>query len=204
MPRRWWVGAAALVVAAAVVSVTALAGRRAVDPEPGPATPGAPTTPADTAPAEGFVEFRDDTAGFAVSYPRDWARLDAPDPQVVLLAAPNESDSFLVRVVRLGMTVGAEQVPAMQRITDEIVTSSPGVELLAGPEQISLGGLPGYFYFYTFDDVPSGQQGVHSHYFMFKGDTMITLVFQALPETDFQPLAPTFDAIANSFRVIPT
>jgi hypothetical protein len=43
---------------------------------------------------------------------------------------------------------------------------------------------------------------VHTHYFLFKGSTMISFVFQALPEGDFQPLATLYDEVISSFRVL--
>jgi hypothetical protein len=78
------------------------------------------------------------------------------------------------------------------------VASGKGVRLLAETRRIELGGLPGWFYFYTFRD--GSRRGVHSHYFLFQGSTMITLVFQALPADQFPRYAPTFDRIAGSFR----
>ncbi|MCA1683766.1 MAG: hypothetical protein LC708_01360, partial [Actinobacteria bacterium] len=65
-----------------------------------------------------------------------------------------------------------------------------------------LAGLPGYFYFYSFQDPGTGQRGAHSHFFVFKGQTLITLVFQALPAEQFPPAATTFDEITGSFRVL--
>jgi hypothetical protein len=62
-------------------------------------------------------------------------------------------------------------------------------------------GLPGYFYFYSFKDPASGQEGVHSHYFLFKGPTMISFVFQALPKDDFQRLANVFDEVIGTFTI---
>ena len=77
-----------------------------------------------------------------------------------------------------------------------------GSEAGAAPgraRRIELGGLPGWFYFYSFRDA-SGRRGTHSHYFLFQGSTLITLVFQALPTDDFRRYATTFDSIAVTFR----
>ena len=63
-----------------------------------------------------------------------------------------------------------------------------------------MGGLPGYLYLHPFRDLASGQRGAHAHYFLFRDQTMFTLVFQALPSTSFAGLAPLFDRIANTFR----
>jgi hypothetical protein len=214
--RRKVIVAAGLtaVAAVAVGGVATFNGRQAVAPRPSP-SPSAPTAassetttpnlaPVPNAPIPaGFVEFRDEKAGFAISYPKDWEVLEAPgDPQVSLVATLNQRDSFLVRVVPLGVQVGPKELPGMTSITNKIVTSGEGVTVITGPKDVQVGGLPGYFYLYTFMD--EGQKGAHSHYFLFKGDKMITLVFQAIPEDQFQKQAPVFDQIANSFRVLPT
>jgi hypothetical protein len=202
------------VAAVAVGGVATFVGREAVTPSPtpSPSSPVAsaaplPTTttqdpsPVSNVPAD-FVEYRDQKNGFAISYPRNWEILEAPaDPQISLIAALNQRGSFLVRVVPLGLQVGPKELPAMTSVTNQIVTSGQGIKVIAGPQNVQVGGLPGYFYLYTFTD--GGQKGAHSHYFLFKGDKMITLVFQAMPEDQFQKQAPVFDQIANSFRVLP-
>jgi len=71
------------------------------------------------------------------------------------------------------------------------------------PEAVSLAGLPGYLYLYTFRDRQTRQQGVHAHYFLFRGRTLISLVLQALPAASFGNLTRTFDRITESFRVAP-
>jgi hypothetical protein len=76
------------------------------------------------------------------------------------------------------------------------------VKLLAEPTIVHQGGLPGYFYFYSFRDPATGVEGVHSHYFLFKGSTMISLVFQALPKDAFKGLADLYDDVIGSFRVL--
>jgi hypothetical protein len=76
------------------------------------------------------------------------------------------------------------------------------VALRAEPIETEQGGLPGLYYLYTFRDPVSGQTGVHSHFFLFKDSAMISLVFQTLPEGDFGRLAPLFDRVAGSLRVL--
>jgi len=189
-----------LVIVAGVVVVVGLAvfasglGQRLL-------APGSPAA-AQAASQPGFVEFRQPQAGFAVAYPGDWARVPDPDPQVALLASNGAGYSFQVRVLTLATLVGPTQLPAAQQFTDQIVTSNKSVKMLAGPQQITLGGLAGYFYLYTFTDPVTGQSGAHSHFFLFKGNTMISLVFQAIPAEAFRSGAATFDHISASFRVL--
>jgi hypothetical protein len=154
-----------------------------------------------------MTEFRDDQAGFAISYPTGWIRPTSSDPQVALVAAEkdpaqNEGGSILVRVAALEAQVGEEQLGEAQKATDAIVASANGVELKAEPAETVQGGLPGLYYLYTFRDPVSGQRGAHSHYFLFRGRTMISVVFQALPQDDFGRLASLFDRVAGSFRAL--
>jgi hypothetical protein len=173
-----------------------------------------PTTQArsvDTASApaqpDELAEFRDDQAGFALSYPKAWVRATAPNPQIVLVAAEhdpakNQGGSILVRVTPLDAPIGKAQLAEARKATDAIVASSDGVALKAEPTETDQGGLPGLYYLYTFHDPVSGQTGVHSHFFLFKGPTMISVVFQALPDSDFGRLAPLFDRVAGSLRAL--
>src|SRR6185295_3604845 len=76
------------------------------------ATPHMPATTQarSVAPIDDLVEFRDDQAGFALSYPKAWVRANAPNPQIVLVAAEqdpvkNQGGSILVRVTPLDAPV---------------------------------------------------------------------------------------------------
>jgi hypothetical protein len=167
------------------------------------------TVNAASAPArlDELVEFRDDRAGFALSYPKAWVRATAPNPQIVLVAAEhdpakNVGGSILVRVTPLDAPVAKPELSEARKATDALVTSSEGVALKAEPTEIQQGGLPGLYYLYTFRDPVSGQVGAHSHYFLFKGSTMISMIFQALPDGDFGRLAPLFDRVAASVRAL--
>jgi hypothetical protein len=150
----------------------------------------------------GFSDFRNDQAGIELSYPSDWTKLSPKDPQVLLLVSQGPQDSFLVRVSELQDAVGPQQLPAMKQVTDKLVTSNKTVQMVAGPNQIQLGGLPGFYYFYNFTDPSTGQQGAHSHFFLFNGKTMISMVFQSLPKEHFTESAKTFDQIANSLHAL--
>ena len=170
-----------------------------------PAQSAKTTTPADTSPKPlpvGFAEFRSDQAGFELAYPAGWTKLSPKDPQILLLASQGTQDSFLVRASELQDPIGTPQLPAARKITDEIVTSNKSVQMLSDPKQVQLGGLPGFFYLYSFRDPSSQQEGVHSHFFLFNGKTMISMVFQSLPREHFAESAKTFDEIAASFHVV--
>ena len=194
-----------VVVVAGAAGFGLLAGQEAVD---APRTASAMEAPRG-GPASGadLVEFLDEQAGFAISYPKAWVRPPSPNPQIALIAAEtdpaaNQGGSILVRVTPLEAEVGREQLAEARKATDAIVNSGQGVQLKAEPAEIEQGGVPGLYYFYTFQDPVSGQRGAHAHYFLFQGQTMISLVFQALPEADFVRLAPLLDRVAESFRVL--
>ncbi len=152
--------------------------------------------------ARGFIDFRDPQADFAVSYPRSWRRVSSGDGQVRLVVAGGRA-SLLVRVAPLGLRVRPETLSSAKKLSDRLVRSVKSVKLLRRAKQVQQGGLPGYLYLYTFRDVATGQRGAHAHYFLFRGETMFTLVFQALPSTAFAGLAPLFDRIANTFNAQP-
>jgi hypothetical protein len=150
----------------------------------------------------GFSQFRNDQAGIELAYPSTWTKLTPKDPQILLLLANGTQDSVLVRSSELQEAVGPQQLPAARQVTDKLVLSNKTVQMITEPKQIELGGLPGFFYFYSFKDANSGQEGAHSHFFLFNGKTMISMVFQTLPRERFASTAPTFDKIAASFHAI--
>ena len=167
----------------------------------------AATQARSVAPTDELVEFRNDQAKFALSYPNTWIRATAPNPQIVLVAAEhdpakNQGGSILVRVTPLDAPIGKTQLSEARKATDAIVASAEGVALRAEPMETEQGGLPGLYYLYTFRDPVSGAIGAHSHYFLFNGPNMISVVFQALPDDDFVRLAPLFDRVAGSLRVL--
>ncbi len=192
------VGVGLVAITTAGTLAAAVGYNTATPAEPPPtaaANPPPPTQP------PGLVEFNDPRSGIALGYPSSWTRLDSGDAQVPLLVADG-SHSFMVRVLDLPTQVGPSELPAAKPFTDQIVMSNGSVKLIAHPEQITLAGLPGYFYFYSFTDPATGATGAHSHFFLFKGTRMISIVFQAVPEEQFKGGAATFDEITRTFRVI--
>jgi hypothetical protein len=190
---------AGVVAGAVLVGGAFLAGKSFVGSPKQPATTSTNATPR-------LVEFRDDKAGWAISYPNAWNRLQPKDTDVALVvsekpAEQNRGGSILARDLTLGAPVNDANLAAAKEVTDGIVTGD-GIQHITEPTVIHQAGLPGYFYFYSFKDPASGQEGVHSHYFLFKGSTMISFVFQALPKDDFQRLANLYDEVIGSFRVL--
>lgn len=201
LPLKWLVVAVAVGAVAVTVGVI-LGGAAGSSVESGFAPPDStsPRTPARSDAPPGYVRVGGGQGRFSIAHPADWTRLDSADPGVDLLVTKARTASLLARSFPLRFRVDRTNLPAAEGITDEIVRSGRRVRLLAQSRRIELGGLPGYFYFYTFRDRKTGRRGTHSHYFLFQGDTMITLVLQALPESEFRRFATVFDRIAASFR----
>jgi hypothetical protein len=165
----------------------------------GLASPVAPEQPARA--ADDFVRFRDPAAGFSIALPASWRRVAPSDPQVRLLAEGDDS-SMSVRTVDLETEVDQESLVAAKRLTDALVSSAGPLELVRPPSQVTLGGLPGYLYLYTYTDAATGGRGAHAHYFLFRGRTLITLVFETVPAEQLARLAPLFDRIGETLRPI--
>ncbi|HKY77497.1 MAG TPA: hypothetical protein VJS45_15220 [Acidimicrobiia bacterium] len=196
-----------VVAGAVAVSLAFLLGRSVVDaPEESSAGATTSSSTASTGNTAGLVEFRDEKAGWAISYPKAWNRLEPKDTDVALVvsekpAEQNTGGSILARDLTLAGPVNDGNLAAAKEVTDGIVTGE-GIQHITEPTVVRQAGLPGYFYFYSFKDPASGQEGVHSHYFLFKESTMISFVFQALPKGEFQRLANLYDEVIASFKVL--
>ncbi len=158
------------------------------------------------APASSYVTFKDPAGAFEGGYPPSWKRLPTTGQFVLLVKGPNGA-SYEVAKTTITAPVNATNLGAAEKLAQRIVSSGPQVKLIAlryrQPRVVSVGGLPGLLYLYTFVDPTTGETGAHAHYFVFDGKTMITLVFQSLPSTNFVSLAPLFDRIARTFHAIP-
>jgi len=167
-----------LVLLLVSVSVGAYFGFRGGDEEPAP-------------PAE-FVRVHDEQAGFSVSYPETWTEVAPATADRRLLLSAGGDNSFLVRVQPVDPATAVEG----------IARAMSGVRMVTEPRQFTLNGVQTYYFlYYTEVTEDSPVEGVHAHYFVLNGDTLYTMVFQAMPTEDFSRLAPTFDKVAESFEV---
>ncbi|MGI8429911.1 MAG: hypothetical protein ACR2OB_11565 [Solirubrobacteraceae bacterium] len=196
IPRRW-LALAVLVALALGVGAWVIGQQVGASPKAAHVS----KRPAST-PPPGLLAFHDPAGAFQGTYPAGWQRLSSADRAVVLLAASNNGASVLVRKTQIGTAVNASNLAAAKSLTDRVVKGGNKVSLLRPVQQITLGGLPGYLYLYTFQDPGTGGPGAHAHYFLFQGTTMITLVFQALPATSISSFAPLFDRVASTFRAL--
>ena len=176
------------VVALAVVAVALSARTSKPTPAAAPDNTPVPTT-----------AFHDDKTGFDVSYPRSWKKIDVPVADYRLAVDGGSNVAFTIRVVPIETPATAANLENFKAVTDGLVGSNSSVKILK-QQAVTLNGMLGYYYFYTFTD--GGVTAVHAHYFLFSGYKMNVIVFQALPD-DFTRMAPTFDQISESFRSDP-
>jgi PsbP len=148
-----------------------------------------------------FVTFTDRQAGFSIAYPRGWKRLRPADAGVRLIAADGKRASLLVRIAPVGLDVTQDTLPAVRDLTQRLVTADRGVKRVSTPEQVSLDGLPGYRYVYTFT-ARDGTRGAHVHYFLFRNKRLISLVFQVPGVRAVKRDSVLLDRVAGTFRVV--
>jgi hypothetical protein len=154
-----------------------------------------------------YITFKDPAGAFEGGYPASWKRVPTSSPAFILLAKGPNGASYEVAKTTITAPVNATNLGAARKLTQRIVNSGPQVTLIKTkyrqPGVVSIGGLPGLLYLYTFVDPTTGETGAHAHYFLFDGRTMITLVFQSLPSNNFTSQAPQFDQISRTFHVVP-
>lgn len=220
--RRAVIGVSGVIFVVATVGAGLLFGRAAFpsssmasDGSAAPSPTPAATQASPQAPQREFVSFRDEEAGFTLSYPATWGPRSPSDEQVRFLgASPDGQNSALVRVTPFDREQALQQVrqevdqevTALDlnvRLTQQRVRSGDNVqEVLLGPEIVDLAGRRASYYVYSFTTEEGDQQGVHAQYFLFEQDRMVTLVLQAVPPSEFTRLAGTFDRIAQSFELL--
>ena len=218
-PRRWRLlaGIAALVLVVVVVPLL-FRGGSARTGQAGNRTQGG-TTGTEGTGAIDFVPYRDDRSGFTITYPKLWAvygrvpghgtLLDNSDPHVKLvLDAGTGGDAVRVSLCQLEKpVVNASGLGDVKTVTDgifgQIVAQAPErqIKLLYG-RPITLNGMVGYSYVYTYTDA-SGEQGTHVHYFLYQGRQLYQLIFQAVPSDHLKRFSSLFDQVADSFRTDP-
>lgn len=164
----------------------------------GGASPAEPSaSPSSLAP---LVDYRDPAGRFSLQYPQTWSPVETSDPDVALLLLSPDGGSMLVRLVPLETPIDPAKIEDVKAVTDVIV-QSPTVQIVE-QKPVDLSGVAGYYYLYTFQDAGTQEEGVHSHFFLFRDRSMHTLVFQALPTEKFENLAADFDRISQSYRIL--
>jgi hypothetical protein len=187
-------------VAAPTATTPASPGPVAPSASPAPAGPTAATATLPT--SLPTVTLSVPRAGFALTYPRAWARLPSHDPTVPLLLSSQDGVSLLVRGAQLRAPIDGPRLAALRELTGQVIRRRQGVTIIAGPRLLAIHNLPGFLYIYSFFDALSHQRVAHSHIVLFNGRRMYTLVFQTARASDLPRFAMLFDKISASFRPV--
>ncbi|HEV3400496.1 MAG TPA: hypothetical protein VG078_01645, partial [Acidimicrobiales bacterium] len=186
------------VIALAIYAVS-LSGRDD-DEATAPTTTTAQARPLVTLPPGAFTNFRDDETGFSIRYPSAWERYEAPVREIRLLVGDGPY-SVRVRSRRTEEATTAQNLANVKAFADGSI-AGPTVVVLQ-QESLTVNGMIGFRYLYTFTDESSGIQGAHLHYFLFQGHKMHDLIFQALPTESFTQIEGVFGQMLESFRSDP-
>jgi len=192
--RKWLVGGVVGVLALVAVLALVVGGvvGRSIVPAPAPSAPARPAT----------TRFADTLTDVAISYPRTWVRRSSADQGVRILASsPDGSAGVSVSVRKSGLEepVTAQSLPVVRTLTDDLLRADSRLLKISDPVAVTLGGLPGYRYTYTYR-TQDETEGAHVHYFLFSDERLVQLVLQAVPATKIDALKPVFDQIAASFE----
>lgn len=199
MNRKWLIGGvvAFLAIAALLALVVGgVVGRSIVS---SPAEPENPAAEDEATPST--VRFTDTLTDVSIAYPADWVRRMSPDQAVRLVASSVDASAAVSISVRKSdlEPITPETLPIVRPLTDDLLREDKRITAVPEPAAVTLDGLPGYRYTYTYRR-DEGGRGAHVHYFLFKGDRLIQVVLQAVPAAKLPELQQTFDGIARTFR----
>jgi hypothetical protein len=151
---------------------------------------------------DGFVVFTDPQTGISLQHPKAWVPLQRPNGTLRLSVGTGNGTGLRVRVDPTeGVVDTAEELEAVRALTDKFA-SAEGVQVVQR-EAVEINGMIGISYLARFTHEETGAKVANAHYFLFKGNTMHNLLFQAVPEEDFERLAPEFNNILASFQGVP-
>ena len=192
MNRKWLVGGLAAFLAIAAVLALFLGG--VVGRSIVPSTPPPPPPPST-------VRFTDTLTDVSIAYPASWVRRMSRDQAVRFVASSRDASAAVSVSVRKSELepVTAESLPIVRPLTDDLLRQDDRIGAVPEPEPVTVDGLPGYRYTYTYRR-DEGGNGAHVHYFLFKPDRLVQLVLQAVPAAKLESLRPTFARMAASFR----
>lgn len=192
MDRKWLVAGVVGVLAVFAVLALVVGGVVGRSIVPTPAEPSRPAT----------ERFADSLTDVAISYPASWVRRSSSDQGVRILASSRDGSaavSVSVRKSGLEELVTEENLPVVRPLTDDLVKADNRITALSDPVAVTVGGLPGYRYRYTYRTADK-TEGAHIHYFLFRKERLVQIVLQAVPASELPTLQPTFDRIADTFE----
>ena len=201
--RRRWLPKAVAAGFAAVAAVTAVVVFTGSDETPPPEDPVQDSAAPDPGVlADEFVVFTDPETGITLQHPESWVPRARPEASQRLLLNAGGDSSVLIRVDTIDGTVDTpEKLAQVQTVTDRIA-GAPGVQVVKR-EAVEINGMLGISYLSRFTHEETGTKVANAQYFLFSGNTMYNLLFQAVPEAEFDRLAPAFNKILASFHPPP-
>jgi hypothetical protein len=160
---------------------------------------------------EDYATIEDPEAGFTIKLPRDWMffEQEQADPAIrMVVGAPGTQNNLRMRVTPLEapVVINSETpesvIAELQAQFDQYIDQGESVKEVLQRQRVNINGVQGWEYLYTFTDEPTGDEGVHSHFFLLGGERLYVLVFQVLPASNYEDYARTFDEIITSFQLI--
>ncbi len=158
-----------------------------------------------------YATIEDPEAGFSIKLPEDWQffEQEQADPQIrMVVGTPGTQNNLRLRVSPLPEPVVITSdtpdtvIAQLQAQFDQYIDEGESVKEVLQRQRVNINGVQGWEYLYTFTNESSGEEGVHSHFFLLGGERLYVLVFQVLPTSSFEDYARTFDEIITSFRLI--
>lgn len=191
MDRKWLVAGVVGVLAVFAVLALVVGGVVGRSIVPKPAAPSRPAT----------VRFADTLTDVALSYPAGWVRRTSPDQGVRILASSADGSAGVsVSVRKSGLeTVTAKTLPVVKPLVEDLLKADTRITAKSAPAAVTVGGLPGYKYTYTYR-MQDKSEAAHVHYYLFKDERLVQLVLQAVPASRLDALAPTFQQITATFE----
>lgn len=167
------------------------------------------TVPDDDGSGE-LQTFTDEENGFKISYPGNWAEGQARSgagEADFLATLPGTENAISVSTlsveepVTIDARTSPELVAGVEDLLDRTINDMPGVVELIQRRRIRIQDVQGWTYIYRFED-QSGRVGIHVKHFLFRGNNIYTLTFQAFPEENYGGVAEDFDQILGSFEFL--
>lgn len=190
MNRKWLVGGVAAFLAIAAVLALVVGGvvGRSIVPSPAPD------------PAPSTTRITDTLTDVSIAYPATWVQRMSKDQAVRLVASSRDASAAVSVSVRKSdlEPVTADSLPIVRPLTDDLLRQDDRILALPEPVAVTVDGLPGYRYAYTYRQADG--EGAHVHYFLFRDERLVQIVLQAVPAAKLPALQKTFDRVAASFR----
>lgn len=160
----------------------------------------APGTTLVTLPEEAFVTYRDFETNFTMRYPRAWHRTEVPNREIRLQLTDDRQVAVRVQVRRTEVATTPANVGNLDAVMSGLIVDDSRV-LTKDP--VTINGLIGFRYIYTFTDAETGLEQAHLHYFLYQGHKLNSIVFAVVPSSDFAKFEGIFDQMINSFQSEP-